>query len=401
MLNRDLTNLLSKRARFLSATPDEPKLEGDTIDFTFGHPDPEFFPSEQLKSAAANVLQKWKVESLQYSDFRGTRVLLDPLVSYLSQKLNMKLETKNLVVTNGSMQIPGLMSRVVVNPGDLVITEAPTYFRAVTVFRNHDALIEDVPIDSEGICVDVLDEMLADKSKNGQMPKLLYTVPTYQNPSGSTLPLERREKLLKLSSQFDFLILEDTAYNDLWYDSVPPPTLFELDNGVGRVIQMGTFSKIIAPGLAIGWAVGPKLIIGQFVEFKENGGTTPLTSCIVADFISDTNFPQHLDKLRTIYRQKRDAMIDALGKYMDGLVSWEKPRGGYFVWLHLSERIDPDVLWKNALSERVLFLPSKYCFARRNEVQPAVRLAFSNLTSSEIDEGIRRLSIALHRSIRN
>jgi len=194
------------------------------------------------------------------------------------------------------------------------------------------------------------------------------------------------------------MILEDTAYNELWYDEKPPPSLFELDAGVGRVIQMGTFSKIIAPGLAVGWALGPEPVITRFVEFKVNGGTTPLTSHIAAAFLVDELFEQHVASLRLIYKEKRDAMIEALEEYMQGFVTWYRPGGGYFVWLQLRDDVNLDVLWENAVSEGVIYLPGRFCFANAQNQCSMIRLAFSALSPEDIREGVRRLSIAVQRS---
>lgn len=394
-----LANLYAKRASVVPDSPDEPEPEKPVIDFTFGHPDPNFFPVEHIRSAIARVLQTSASIALQYSDFRGSKVLLEVLVSHLSQKLGgMQLNTRNLIVTNGSMQALGLVAQVFIEPGDLVFVEEPTYFRAASVFRNNEANVRGIPVDQDGLRIDLLESALQAQARSGRGPKILYTMPTHQNPSGMSLSLERRRQLLDLSSQYGFVILEDTAYNDLWYDKAPPPSLFEIDAGFGRVIQMGTFSKVMAPGLSVGWALGAEPAITRFVEFKVNGGTTPLTSLTVAAFLADVHFSRHVDSLRYIYKAKRDAMIEALEEHMRDYATWHRPGGGYFLWLQLREDVLLDALWLNALSEGVLYLPGKFCFANEQRAFSQVRLSFSALSPEDIKAGVRRLSIAVKHS---
>ena len=394
-----LENLYSRRAMNLPETPDEPDLADAVIDFTFGHPDPSLFPAQELLSATSSLLKSSADTALQYSNFRGSDVLLDALVSYLTRKLNSQLDYQNIIVTNGSMQVISLMARVFINPGDYVLTEAPTYFRAVTIFSNHESIIKDIPLDKNGLRIDALREELETLKRSNITPKVFYTVPTHQNPSGFTLSLERRKQLLELSTTYGFIILEDTAYDDLWYDNPPPPSLFELDSGQGRVVQMGTFSKLMAPGLAIGWALGPKPVINRFVEFKENGGTTPLTAHIAAAFLNSDNFTNHVDKLRKIYRAKRDIAILTANDQLKDFAEWEIPAGGYFLWLKLHDEITLSSLWENSLREKVVFLPGKYCFAGIIPMEKnRIRLAFSCLGLSQIEEGIKRLGIAIRNA---
>lgn len=395
-----LDALYSNKARILPETPDEPIYDDEMIDFTFGHPDPTFFPTEIIRESTLSVLDKSSTSALQYSIFRGSESLLDSLTSFLSLRSHIHIKSENLLITNGSMQVLGLMGQVLINPGDVVITESPTYFRAVTIFRNCGAEIVDSPIDENGLNINLLCHQLEKFRSNGKCPKIIYTIPSYQNPSGVTMSLERRKQLLAASSEYGFLILEDTAYNDLWYDSPPSPSLYELDNGNGKVVQMGTFSKIIAPGLSIGWTIGPASLITRMVEFKDNGGTTPFTASIVAEIIKNDKLDLHINSLRSVYKAKRNTMIAALETYMIDLVSWVKPGGGYFIWLEPKETISLDNLWQNAIIQKVLFLPGKYCYANGcPSDQGLMRLAFSGLNANDIVEGIKRLSIAVRESI--
>jgi len=392
-------NLYSRRAKYIPSTPDEPEIP-NLIDFSFGQPDPSYFPVEQLRSAAELTFNLSPYTALQYSIFRGSETLIFALINYLSSRVNVPIEFQNIIITNGSMQVLSMVGRVFLDPGDIILTEAPTYFRAVTIFRGYEAQIEDVPVDEAGLRIDRLKLTLTRLNNLGKFPKLLYTMPTYQNPSGATMPYEHRMELLNLSERYGFLIVEDTAYNELWYDNPPPPSLYELSKGEGKVIQMGTFSKLMAPGLGIGWALGAKPLITRFVEFKENGGTAPLTAHIAAEFLQRKEFEHHVENIRHIYKQKRDTIIKSLENALDGLLEWDIPRGGYFVWLRCRQSLNIDSLMENALREKVSFLPGKYCYASNQHcLDPFIRLAFSALSPESIREGINRLTVAMWKTI--
>lgn len=397
--NKVFETLFANRARLLPDTPTETDEFDSIIDFTFGHPDPSLFPFDRLNASIADVMSEAAKTALQYSNFRGSDVLVESLRSYLSKRSGVEISAKNLIITSGSMQAIGLMAQIFIDPGDLVLVEAPTYFRAATIFRNGDAQIEEIPVDKDGLSVDSAEEVLKKLTKRGKKPKFLYTIPTHQNPSGTTLPFERRQGLLELSSQYGFMLLEDTAYNDLWYDSKPPPSLFELDTN-DNVIQIGTFSKLIAPGLSIGWAIGPEPVINRFVEFKVNGGTTPFTAHITADFISKADFNDHVEDLRSQYKQKRDKIVSCIETHLNDLVTWHIPGGGYFIWMQTRQKISHETLWQSALREKVLYLPGEYCYANDRSGQlPLIRLAFSALSADEIQEGAIRLERAIRNSL--
>lgn len=394
-----LENLFAKRARIIPDTPDDASSEKGVIDFTFGHPDPNHFPLNMIRDAVQNVLELKPDIAFQYSDFRGSEQLLECLTKYLSERRHILISRQNMIVTNGSMQALGLMGKIFINPGDVVFVESPTYFRAVSIFQKCEAELLDIPIDENGIILDRLENSIKKLNKKGRRPKFLYTIPTYQNPTGVSISIERRKELLKLCLDFGLLILEDTAYNELWYDAPPPPTLFELDGGNELVVQTGTFSKVIAPGLSIGWAIGAKPIIKRFVEFKDNGGTTPFTAHLAAEFLSSPRLNQHLDALRKIYKEKRDTMNRVLKGTLDDLMDWRIPGGGYFVWLDPKVKIDQVAFWKNAINEKVVYLPGRYCYTNNANKSESIRLAFSCLNEAAIEEGVKRLNKAMRISV--
>jgi 2-aminoadipate transaminase len=274
------------------------------------------------------------------------------------------------------------------------LVEAPTFIGALQTFRNAEARIFEVPLDDHGLAVDALERKLGALAAEGIRPKLLYTIPTFQNPAGVTLTAERRPRLVELAKRHGFLILEDDAYSELRFDGDPLPSLYSLDPE-GHVVKVRTFSKILAAGLRLGYVVAPASLHPQLLQLKVDVGTSPFGSHVAAAYASDGNtltgrLDAHVLDLRAVYRERRDAMLEALGEFAPDGVTWTRPQGGFFTWVTLPEGLDAVDLLSAARVAGVDYIPGPSYFAagggRRN-----VRLAFSFLPPADLVEGVRRL----------
>jgi 2-aminoadipate transaminase len=361
----------------------------ETIYFGNGTPSRELIPFEQLRIANQ---QAWEdiqntPGALDYGDAPGFPPLRD-LIGRRMANLGVTADRSNIMLTNGSQQAIDYLCRLVLEPGDSIVVEGPTYLGALQVFDAYEIEYITIPVDDLGLNVERLREQL-----NGMetMPKLIYTIPTFQNPTGVTMPLERRKALVDLARERDILILEDDPYGELWVDEPPPPALRSLDE---QVAYLGTFSKTIAPGIRSGWVVTPPGFMEMLTIMKEvsdiHGERVMMrTVChAVEGFLDD-----HLVTARALYKTRRDAMLTGLERHMPPGTTWSHPGGGFFVWVTLPEGLNAVDLLPTAVEQGVAYLAGEWFYpgyhepsARRN-----LRLNFSTLPEARIEEGLRRL----------
>lgn len=412
-----LTRGLSDRARRAGAAytgpgagSDIPQVLVPPITFTGGIPDPVALPIEDLIVASEAVLREEGTLALQYGGAQGFKGLRDWLADHWTRLEGMELTADHFTLTNGSAHALENVCETFLNPGEVVIVEGPSFPGSIRAIRSLGTKVESVPLDADGIIMEALEEKLAEISRRGERVKMLYTIPTYHNPTGATLSTERRHRLIDLCERNDILIVEDDAYGEIGFADRPPPSLFSLASGRG-VIKIGTFSKILATGLRVGWCQATPPIIEALLATRFDMGISPFVIRLIARYAADGRLDEHIRQIRELYARKLDVMLNELRERCPRLCSWSEPRGGFFLWLTLNERIDPIKLGEFAREEGVAYVGGRSFFAEmtandapRRGWGPGdsqyVRLAYSYVAESEIPEGIRRLARAMERASR-
>jgi 2-aminoadipate transaminase len=386
-----IDDLFASRAQHVPAPMYGPVQEGGSIiSFAYGFADPALFPRADLLAATAAVLDEDAAEALNYGpSYAGLR---EQIVARLRSQ-GVEAENEHVIVSYGSSQILGLLPQVFVDPGDVVLVEGPTFLGAVRHFADAGARLITVPTDAQGLDVDALESILSDLRRQNIRPKFIYAIPTFQNPTGTTMPLTRRQKLVALGAEYGVVVVEDDAYGDLRFEGEPVPNLAALDQD-GCVIRVSTFSKILAPGVRMGWAYARPEIIARFSHFKAEGSSGPFLTRVVARYCADGRLEAHIQELIALYRHKRDVMLEAMAReFPDGYTA-HKPTGGFFVWCKLPPGMSAKALLSQTEARGATFLPGTRCFAD-GQGDDAIRLAFSFLPAEQIEEGIARIGAAM------
>jgi len=373
----------------------------DAIQLTGGDPDPDYFPRAEIKEITDYIMDNEADQALQYGDSAGYRKLREQIVRIANTK-HQNAQIENVMIVNGSAESFDLMCKVFISPGDHILIEEPSYSGAVTAFRAHGCTLVPVPVDADGIIPELAEAALAEKKAAGIQIKFMYILPNYQNPTGATLPLARRQRLLELAKAYGTLILEDDAYIEFRYEGEELPTIKSLDTE-GRVVYTTTFSKTFAPGTRLGWIVAdPELIKGlTLAKTVTSLMASPLTQAMAAEFARRGYLDRHVEKSKAVCRARRDAMLAALEKYMPAGVTWSRPRGGYFIWVTVpAGRIDGLELLRGAVAAGVSYRPGAICCATPGHGDNSFRLGFSTVNEAVIDEGVRRLAEVINQLMR-
>ena len=362
----------------------------DVITFSGGFPDPQTFPAEILASIAAKLIAQDPAVALQYSATEGLAGVRDYVAGRLEFREGTAPGPGELMITSGGIDCMELLAKSYVDPGDVVVVEAPTYLGAIMAFRGYEADVRGVAVDGDGMRVDLLGDLLA----GGLRPKIVYTIPDYQNPTGLSMNAERRHELVRLARRYGFLILEDVAYRELGFGSAPPPCLWSLAPDV--VLQAGTFSKIFFPGVRLGWAAGPAEIVSRLVVAKQN--SDQCSGALGQRMLEEYGRAGHLDRQivssRALYARRAALMADALGAHMPDGTTWTRPQGGFYVWLTAPDGVDTVALSAAARARKVAYVPGRPFYpAEAGAAQ--IRLAYSRVADHLIDEGIRRIGEVL------
>lgn len=364
-------------------------LHPDIIYFGGGVPSQELIPVERLRYGS-DLAWGDAPGALDYGEVAGYRPLRELIARRMTDH-GTPVDAGAIIVTNGSQQAIDLAARLLLDPGDTVVVEAPTFIDAIRSFAAYEAAFLEVPVDQDGMRIDALRDVLR---RATTPPKLIYTIPTFQNPSGTSLTLARRHALLALAREYDLAVIEDDPYGELRYDGEPLPSLRSLDP---TVIYLGTFSKTIAPGLRVGWVAAPERMIEQFRMAKE--GTDIHTARIMTRTVfhaAEGFLDGHVAGLRHTYRARRQVLLDTLAAEMPAGVTWSKPDGGFFVWVELPDTISAEELLPVAAAGGVIYLPGCAFYADPAAGgKHALRLNFSALPEDRIQEGIRRLAAVL------
>jgi 2-aminoadipate transaminase len=367
----------------------------DMISFAGGLPAPELFPMEEIRAASEAVLTRQGRRALQYGETEGTAELRDWLARRYSTSARL-LTRENVVITSGAQQALDLLGRILLNDGDRVIVENPTYLALLSAWRPLGVGFVPAPGDESGLCVHDLEPQFA------QRPKLLYVIPNFQNPRGTTLVSERRAELVEQCRANGIGVTEDDPYSELRYEGERLPSLLELDSRLAcggpdwNVIHTGTFSKVLGPGLRLGWVVAPESVIEKLVLAKQTADlhTSTLNQLIAAELLHRGILEHQVPRLRVEYRRRRDAMLAAMVKHFPDGVTWTRPAGGMFLLVTLPEGADAEALLPAALDRRVAFVPGEE-FHLIGCGKNTLRLNFSHSAPELIEEGIRRLSEVL------
>ena len=390
-------SLAIRAARLAPTMP--ASTHGHMIAFDSGHGFPGVFPD--LTAAAEKALTTYRDETLQY----GLRPGLPELREWIAGAMNMdgaRVTPGEIIVTNGAKQGIELVCRLLLDEGDAIIVTAPTYFTSIPIFRSFEVDFIEVGQDAEGLDTDALAATLDKRQHEGRKPpKFFYNVPDFHNPTGVTMSRRRREALLELASRHGFYVVEDSPYRKVRFEGDSEPSLKALDHS-NHVLHLGTFSKLMAPGLRIGWVAGAPDLLARMTQLKADGGTSPLVQRIIVEWCAAGNLATHTDNVQRTYRIHRDRMVAALHRELPE-VSMTVPEGGYYLWLTLPEGIDSADLAKHAADAGVIVLAGNKFYARTdrgNEIasRQHMRLAYTHCSPAQIDEGIRRIAGAMRRS---
>ncbi len=373
----------------------------EVISFAGGLPAPELFPIRELQEATRRVLETRGAQALQYSITEGYPPLREFIVKKMA-RYGLKADVENVLITSGSQQALDLVGKVLLDPGDKVIVEAPTYLGALQAWRPYEPQFVSVPIDDGGMQVELLEPILA-----REHPKMIYALPNFQNPAGTTLSRARRELLVSLSHSYGIPIIEDDPYGELRCSGEHLPPIFVLDaqsrespggtrinaRNDGNVIYLSTFSKTLAPGLRLGWVVAPVEVIRKLVQAKQGADlhTSTFTQMVAYELVKDGFLDTHVRRIRETYRARRDAMLAAMEEFFPEGVEWTRPEGGLFLWVRVPEGLDTLEMLREAVEQKVAFVPG-YVFYADESVRNTMRLNFSNAPPELIREGIRRLA---------
>lgn len=364
----------------------------EIISFAGGLPAPELFPIEGLRKACQKVLEEIGPAALQYSLTTG----VPPLKRFLAERVSkqgFEVDESNIQVTAGSQQGLDLVGRLFVEPGSVVITEIPTYLGAIQAFNFYGAKYVSVPMDENGVLIDQLE----DKVKESK-PRIIYIVPNFQNPSGITLSEERRHQLVEIAKRYEVPIIEDNPYGELRYAGKEVASIQSI--GGDYVIQLQTFSKIISPGLRIGWISASKEIMALFERVKQSTDLHTNTFCqyVIAEFAKDGSLDRHIEELKVAYSERRQVMLNAMEQYFPEEVNWTKPEGGLFLWVELPRGMNSAELLDKAIEKKVAYVPGSPFYAQ-TKGENTMRLNFSNASPEKIVEGIRRLGQVIKENL--
>ena len=382
---------LSRRAAGLAGSL-PPSAPATNLAFDSGHACNEVLPD--LTAEAERALTSFRAETLQYAPRPGLPELRSRIAEYLAAD-GIAATRDQVLVTNGAKHAIELICRVLLDEGDSIVVTTPTYFTAIPIFRSFGVRFIEVGQDRDGLDVAELAVALERRERAGEPPpKFIYNVPDFHNPTGITMSLERRQRLIELAVARGIRIVEDSPYRKVRFEGSSIPSLKALDPG-DTVFYVGTFSKLMAPGLRVGWVVSSPDMIARMIQLKSDGGSCPLTQRIIVEFLAAGKLDDHIARVQTTYRRNRDTMVASLRRELPE-ARFEVPEGGYYVWLTLPEDVSGDVLARAASEAGVTTIPGSKFFARSDASHPGnhLRIAFSHATPDEIEDGIRRLATA-------
>jgi 2-aminoadipate transaminase len=374
----------------------------NTISLTLGHPDPATLLTPELLSAMQQVVSSPQAyATLQYGPEQGTRSLINFLVDKIKREQGLSVQEENLMLVAGSTHAVDMLARLFARPGGVVLIEAPTYADSISILHDQQLELCSVAMDEDGLIPGELDKQIAQLHASGKSPSILYSVPNFHNPTGRTLPTQRRVEIVDLARRHGFLIVEDDVYRDLAFEGEVPPSFYALTNGE-QAMSIGSFSKTLAPGLRLGWLLAPAEAIQRCVDCgttQMGGGANPFVANIVAAYCRSGSWEKHIQHLRSLYKMRRDVALAALARYMPSGVQWTQPAGGFFIWLSLPAHVFAPDIKRLALQEGVALASGTGFFVNPAAGAHNLRLAFSCASPADIETGIRILAQVISGSM--
>lgn len=361
-------------------------VKPEIISFAGGLPAPELFPVEEMKEISVKVLEESGDKALQYSPTEGFPPLREKIAKRM-EAVGIKTTGDNILITNGSQQGLDFSGKIFLNPDDVVVCESPSYLGAINAFKAYECKFKEVPTDDDGMIMEDLEKILSETDN----VKMIYVIPDFQNPSGRTWSLERRKKLVELGNKYDLPIIEDNPYGELRFEGERLPSIKSLDTE-GRVVFLGTFSKTFCPGLRIGWVCAEDEVLNKYILVKQGADlqTNSMSQREINEFLESYDLDEHIEKIRKLYKNRRDLMINTMKEHFPPEVKYTYPVGGLFTWAVLPEHINARELMAKALERNVAFVPGGSFFPNGGN-ENTMRINYSNMPEDKIVEGIKIL----------
>lgn len=358
------------------------------VSLSAGNPSPEAFPAKEIAEISAGLLEENPIAALQYSVTEGYTPLRTYMKDYMKTRHNVGTDYDDIIITSGAQQIMDLASKSLLNEGDVVICENPSFIGSLNTFRSYNARLVGVPVESDGMNIEKLEEAL----KNEPKAKLIYTIPNFQNPSGVTMSLEKRKAVYELAKKYKVLIIEDNPYGDLRFNGEDIPCIKSLDTE-GIVLYSGSFSKVISPGMRVGYVIGPAPVIQKMVVCKQGQDvhTNIWSQLVCYEFVTKYDFDKHLARLREIYRKKATYAMNLLDEHLAPKITYHKVDGGLFIWCDLPENVDMPKFCTDAVKNKVCVVPGTAFMANENDITHSFRINFSTPTDEQLKKGIEIL----------
>lgn len=379
--------LSASEVRALFAVASRPEV----VSLAGGMPFVSALPMDLVSTSVERTLRERGAAALQYGSGQGVPILREQILDVMALE-GIRGRADDVVVTTGSQHALELLAKLFLDPGDVVLAEGPSYVTALVVFRSFQAEVSHVLMDEHGLVPDALRERIAALAAAGRVPKLLYTVPTFNNPAGVTLSAQRRSEMLQIAREHGILVIEDNPYGLLYFGAPPPDALRSIDDGI---VYLGTFSKTLAPGLRVGWALAPHGIRDKLILANEAAVLSPssFTQLVVSEYLHTADWRAQIATFRGVYEERRDALLAALAEFLPEL-HWTVPDGGFYVWLTLPDALDASAMLPRAVAELVAYTPGSAFFADGNG-RNNIRLSFCYPTPEFIREGVRRLAVVI------
>lgn len=360
----------------------------EVVSLSAGNPAPDAFPAKEIAEISADLLSRRPVDALQYGLTEGYAPLRDYLKKYMKDKYGIGSENDRLIITSGAQQVMDLAAKSLCNEGDVVICEAPSFIGSLNSFRSYNARLVGIPVESDGINTEILEEKL----KTEKNVRFIYVIPNFQNPSGVTMSLEKRKKVYSLAKKYGVMILEDNPYGELRYFGENVPAIKSLDTD-GIVMYAGSFSKVISPGMRVGWCVAPNPVIQKMVVCKQGQDvhTNMWSQIVIHEYVTKYDFEEHLNYLRELYRKKARFMMDLLDEHLAPYITYDKIDGGLFIMCKLPDNINMLDFCKEAVKRKVCVVPGNAFLTDETEECHTFRVNFSTPTDQQLEKGVKIL----------
>ncbi|MGG0453985.1 PLP-dependent aminotransferase family protein [Priestia megaterium] len=393
-----MKNKFAERTRLVKSSETREILkvteQPEVISFAGGLPAPELFPVEDLKTVCEAVLNEDGVASLQYSSTEGYIPLREAICKRM-QEIGIFSTVKDILITSGSQQTIDLTGKLFINDKDVIICESPTYLAAINAFKLYNPKFVEIEMDEDGMMMDHLEKKLQEYPN----AKFIYTIPDFQNPTGRTLTLQRRKRMIELANQYDVLIVEDNPYGSVRFtgEALPPIKHFDTED---RVIYISTFSKIFAPGLRIGWVCANELFIDKYIALKQSADlhTDSFAQRVTAKYLELYDIEEHIKKIKSVYKARCAEMLTCIKEFFPKGVSYSRPEGGLFIWIELPEGVNSTHIFAKCLKNNVACVPGVPFFPNGTQ-KDGLRLNYSNMSKEQIIEGMKRIGEVLHSEL--